>query len=530
VKRIILVRGIRSIIKPIKSKSSTDSRSTMARRHLDHNAHRRYGKITDRPWRNTAVSKNSNYEPRKSIRASQGEYDRAIHLPKLTKDDVDAYRCSMVHNISRELLQKGYHKSFASLTKLLREQEAEAAAAKAADTDEDWTRNMVKNSAAKLRIISERLMEVENVYRKEIQGYLKGEKMDCLRMMIATREKSYTRLSTASLDNSGSRPSGDDSGEPSRHTTFEARPDASEDSPYASEDRPYASEDSPYASKDSPYASVDSPNASEDCARTSNQSLVSGTSFRSGHYCPSRLAKVRSIFLSLGKCFEKNDGDIWLATFFYQEAIRTSNMISNVHLLSNFDGSLGALSRQRLGCVLMKRGKSEEALQAFQSYYDFSRNQSWINEDGVRCEVDACCLIARCLLQIMDEEEETNDKLESSEKAYEAARKAKDRPLEEETKIRLAKAKFDAGLFQEAASLAADFSCYITPRTPYDQILKGMEISAKVARMQGNHVMAVHHGVNWTDNAMEMMMDRSFYEACLFMGGLCNELGTTPWK
>ena len=50
----------------------------------------------------------------------------------------------------------------------MRRQEAEAAAATA--FGEDWTRNLAKNSVAKLRIISEKFIEVENVYRVKIKA------------------------------------------------------------------------------------------------------------------------------------------------------------------------------------------------------------------------------------------------------------------------------------------------------------------------------------------------------------------------
>ena len=68
----------------------------------------------------------------------------------------------------------GYHKSFAFLTKLLRQQEEEAAAAFAADALDDWTKNLVKNSGAKLKIISQKLVDVENLHRAEIRSHLRG--------------------------------------------------------------------------------------------------------------------------------------------------------------------------------------------------------------------------------------------------------------------------------------------------------------------------------------------------------------------
>ena len=52
-------------------------------------------------------------------------------------------------------------------------------------------------------------------------------------------------------------------------------------------------------------------------------------------------------------------------------------------------------------------------------------------------------------------------------------RRTKDRPLEDEAKIRLAKLKYDAEKFEEAEELAKDFAVFINPRTPKDQVTKG---------------------------------------------------------
>merc|ERR1712142_248268 len=109
-----------------------------------------------------------------------------------------------------------------------------------------------------------------------------------------------------------------------------------------------------------------------------------------------------------------------------------------------------------------------------------------------------------------------------SVQAFEAALRTKDRPLEDEAKIRLAKLRYDAEKFEEAEELAKDFAVFINPRTPKDQALKAMEICARVAMMGGDGGAAVSYGVKWIEGAMEERMKRNFYEACLFLGSVCN--------
>merc|ERR1719244_1999683 len=110
--------------------------------------------------------------------------------------------------------------------------------------------------------------------------------------------------------------------------------------------------------------------------------------------------KIRSIFLTLGACFEQEEPDFWLAHRFFAEAVAAS-----LKLPLLCDGPLGALSRQSLGRILMKRGKYAEAAAAFKAYYVFSKDRPWKNKDGVRCEVDANTLLARCLFCLSEKTE-----------------------------------------------------------------------------------------------------------------------------
>jgi len=674
-----------------------------------------------------------------SNRRSTGPYIPTLELPQLSKADVDRYRCSMAHNVQRDLLQKGYHKSFSYLHALLRKQEVEAAAAIAAETKEEWTRNLVRDSMDKLSKISKKFMEAEDAYKSEIRCRLTGEKTNICHNLSASQEallplseqfinpesninwsnsadadvtrptplkqdkirrcsegqtigsngqslkprgsdvtralkaiqlgsKVKRNSSVASSRNLSNMPLsstsvGDDAGsshppvpppstsvrgssqslsnvvvkpvvrgssrslsnvvvkpvvkgssqslsnvvvkpaKPLEEESLVISAKVMEQKPRADRMRKsYKTDDNspirgfsetngalsvssialpPVPPPSDAYSELDLESRTSDLVEVRSsfakpacpvggaptqeaisiveKSTSGPNSFRQStkptviklavpeskdktaeeeeeeeeedREVPSAAAmktffdfdyrisseveirrygdttmgtdwgsrlktysttsvKVRTIFLSLGKFFEKNDADIWLANHFFKMACDVSDRLEG--------NVMAALSRRHLGRVLVKRGKVSEAAQILRSYFALSRDQPWVNEDGLRCEVDARMMLARCFFLLLDDAEEIEERLQFANDAYVAASRCKDRSLEEESKIRLCEANYQAGLYEEAMQLATDFHAYISSSTPKKQIVKFLEVSARVSRRQGNLGAALNYGLEYS--------------------------------